>query len=193
MDFLVYSRGSTRAAVTEDDPALNEAHWSYMDGFADAMTARGPTLASDRETWTGSLHVVDLPSADAARTFVEREPFHRAGMYAEHGIWGFRDLLGRSMWQFAGRPGEPLFLVIAVSPDGLRPCVAVADLAPPLRACLVVYGELRSIEDETPAGVALALQAPSRDAAVSLLREGGSGLEGQPGLEILDWEFGGRR
>ncbi len=164
-----------------------------MDGFADGMTARGPTLASDRETWTGSLHVVDFPSPDAARAFVEREPFNRAGMYAEHSIWSFRNLLGRTMWQFTGQPGELLFLVIAASPDGARSCVALADLTPQLRDRLIVYGELRSIEDETPVGVALALQVPSRDAAVALLREGGAGLEAQPGLEILDWEFGGRR
>jgi hypothetical protein len=64
---------------------------------------------------------------------------------------------------------------------------------PELRERLVVYGELRSIEDEAPVGVALALQAPSRDAAEALLREGGAGLAGRPGVEILDWEFGGRR
>ena len=45
------------------------------------MTARGPTLAADREQWTGSLHIVDLPSAEAARAFVEREPYNGAGLY----------------------------------------------------------------------------------------------------------------
>src|SRR5215510_4291367 len=121
MHLLVYSRGAPAAGLVEDDPALNEAHWSYMDGFAAGMTARGPTLAPDREAWTGSLHIVDLPDADAARAFVEREPFNRAGMYAEHRVWGFRNLLGRTMWQFAGQPDEPLFLVIAASPDAERP------------------------------------------------------------------------
>lgn len=70
VDFFVYSR----AASVESDRSLTEEHWSYMDRFADRMTARGPTLAADRGTWTGSLHVVDLPGADAAREFVEREP-----------------------------------------------------------------------------------------------------------------------
>src|SRR4029079_16414233 len=113
-----------------------------------------------------------LPSRRAVRGRRHLGLPEPAPVAAARGMWGFRNLLGPSRWQFAGRPGEPLSLVIAVSPDGLRPCVAVADLTPQLRAWLVVSRELGSIEDETPAGAALALQAPSRDAAVALLREG---------------------
>ena len=43
MDFLIYSRAAPNAADIEDEDALNEAHWSYMDRFADGMVARGPT------------------------------------------------------------------------------------------------------------------------------------------------------
>jgi hypothetical protein len=77
-----------------------------MDGFADAMIARGPTLASDGETATGSLHVLGLPSVAAAAEFVEQEPNNRAGVYAEHGLWVFENLLGRTMWDFAGDAHE---------------------------------------------------------------------------------------
>ena len=71
-----------------------------MDRFAEGMVARGPTLAADRATWTGSLHIVDLPSADAAQKFVEREPYNRAGLFEEHLIRRFDNLLGRTMWEF---------------------------------------------------------------------------------------------
>ena len=73
-----------------------------MDRFADGMIARGPTLGADRETWTGSLHIVDLPSAEAAREFVEREPYNRAGLFEQHIIRRFKNLLGRTMWEFPG-------------------------------------------------------------------------------------------
>jgi hypothetical protein len=63
MEFLVYSRAAPNAAATEDEDALNEAHWAYMDRFADGMVARGPTLGPDRATWTGSIHIVDLPDS----------------------------------------------------------------------------------------------------------------------------------
>jgi hypothetical protein len=42
VDFFVHSRAAPSAASVEHDPALDEEHWSYMDRFADGMTARGP-------------------------------------------------------------------------------------------------------------------------------------------------------
>jgi uncharacterized protein len=152
-----------------------------MDGFADGMVARGPTLAPDRATWTGSLHIVDLPSVDAAREFVEREPYNRAGLFGEHVIRRFNNLLGRTMWEFAGESGDPRFLVIA----HFR-----ADFTALPRERLIVHGELLTPDEATPAGVALALEAPKREAVDTVL---GAGPDGRLDVEILDWEFGGRR
>ena len=146
-----------------------------MDAFASGMTARGPTLAADRETWTGSVHIVDLPSAEAAREFVEREPYNRAGLYERHLVRRFQNLLGRTMWEFPGGSAEPRFMVITHEP---------ADLSALPQERLIVHGELLTPDDGQPVGVVVALQAPSREAVGGLL-----GLDG----EILDWEFGGRR
>src|SRR6266511_2260761 len=82
VDYFFYCRGrpGTEALLEE----LAEAHWSFMDGYAEAMIARGPTLTPDRTTWTGSMHMVDLPDAQAARVFAFEEPYYRAGVYGEH-------------------------------------------------------------------------------------------------------------
>lgn len=167
-----------------------------MDGFADAMIARGPTLAPDRETPTGSLHVLALPSAAAATEFVEREPNNRAGVYAEHRIWAFENLLGRTMWEFPGEAVEPRFLVIAHSGNAARVSalpVPPADLGVNLREWLILYGALAEPASREPIGVAVALQAPSREAVLPLLRDGAAGLERFAAVEVHDWEFGGRR
>jgi hypothetical protein len=37
MDYLIYGRAAVEV-VDQDSPALDEAHWSYMDDFADRMT-----------------------------------------------------------------------------------------------------------------------------------------------------------
>ena len=111
----MYSRDAAGTAELRDDLELLEEHWSYMDRFADSMIARGPTLDSNRETATGSLHVLGLPSVDAAREFVALEPNNLAGVYGEHMLWRFENLLGRSMWEFPGPAGEPRFLVIGRS------------------------------------------------------------------------------
>jgi hypothetical protein len=139
-----------------------------MDRFARGMIARGPTLAADRETWTGSLHVLELPSPEAAYAFVEREPYNRAGLFEEHLIRRFENRLGRTMWEFAGGSGDPRFLVISPAP--------VALAVPPER--LIVRGDLRTADGGEPAGVALAFEAPARPLV---------------GGEVHHWEFGGRR
>ena len=61
MEFFVYSRDAAGTAELRDDLDLLEKHWSYMDRFAESMIARGPTLDANRETATGSLHVLTLP------------------------------------------------------------------------------------------------------------------------------------
>ena len=115
LDFFVYSRDAAGTAALRDDDELLEEHWSYMDAFAESMIARGPTLGADRETATGSLHVLGLSSVDAVHEFVAREPNNRAGIYAEHSVWRFENLLGRTMWEFAVRSRR------AQVPDH-RPC-----------------------------------------------------------------------
>ena len=175
MLFFIHSRAGRGAEAVEDEAALNEAHWTYMDRFAAGMIARGPTLEADRTTWTGSVHIVDLPSAHAAREFVEHEPYNRAGLFEHHLIRRFGNRLGRTMWDFPGASDDPRFLVIADA--------SAVDL-PPER--LIVYGELSTPDDAWPAGVVLALHAPSREAVEALLDQ-------QLAVRILDWEFGGRR
>jgi uncharacterized protein YciI len=196
VDFLVFSRSTPVAAAADDANELNEQHWTYMDGFADGMTARGPTLGTDRQSWTGSLHVVDLPDPEAAREFVAREPYNQAGLFEEHLTWRFINVLGQTMWQFAGVEDEPRFLVLAHSdtdlPQDLSP-VPLADLRPELRERLILYGELRNLADDRPVGVALAVQAPTREALDALLGQARAGHARFNDVEIHDWEFGGRR
>jgi uncharacterized protein YciI len=197
MLFFVYSRDRAGSEPLRAGHELLEEHWAYMDGFADAMIARGPTLAPDRQTATGSLHVLDLPSVAAAREFVEREPNNRASVYADHRIWVFHDLLGRTMWEFADRRDEPRFLVIARSDDDAS-TPAQTSPAPPealgveLRERLIVYGGLGEPESGAAAGLGFALQAPGR-AAVEALLEGHAELGSFARVEVHDWEFGGRR
>jgi uncharacterized protein len=165
-----------------------------MDRFADGMIARGPTLGADRATWTGSLHIVDLPSAEAAQEFVEREPYNRAGLFEHHLVRRFHNLLGRTMWEYPHGPDEPRFLVIAHSPaGGVEQATAAHHLTTLAHERLIVHGELLTPDEARPVGVALALQAPARQAVEPLLGRGRGGLDEQFEVQIHDWEPGGRR
>src|SRR5436309_10784074 len=54
MEFLCYHRDRPGSLALRDE--LLEEHWSYMDRYAAEMIARGPTLADDGDTPTGSVH-----------------------------------------------------------------------------------------------------------------------------------------
>jgi hypothetical protein len=186
VDVFVYSRDAAGTEALRDDGDLLEQHWSYMDAFAGSMIARGPTFRADRKTVTGSLHVLALPDADAAREFVGQEPNNRAGVYGEHLVWRFENLLGRTMWEFPGPADEPRFLVLA---RARRRPVPPESLPAALRERLILYGALSGLDEVEPVGVALAVQAASREAVAALVEEARIGDD----VEIHDWEFGGRR
>lgn len=170
MDFLIHSRVTDAAARTGPDDQLNERHWSYLEGFAAGLTARGPTLGPDRETWTGSMHVLDLASEAHARAFVADEPYERAGLFATHDVWLFTNLLGRTMWEQPAGFGGVTYLVFT----GDAP-VPVPDPQ------LLMSGELRTL-DGRPAGYAAAVEVQDRSA-----------LDGLVDATVHDWERGGRR
>jgi uncharacterized protein YciI len=67
MEFFCYHRDRPGSMALREE--LLEKHWSYMDRYAAQMIARGPTLAGDGDTPTGSVHIVDLPGPAAARAF----------------------------------------------------------------------------------------------------------------------------
>jgi hypothetical protein len=135
---------------------------------------------------------------DAVHEFVKREPNNRAGVYAEHSVWRYENLLGRTMWEVPGAADETKFLIIAPahgSPETAargRP-VPPESLSTELRKQLIVYGGLRTLDDAAPVGVALAVQAEDRQTVDTLLEQGGAGLRAFPSVELHDWEFGGRR
>src|SRR5580765_165755 len=159
-----------------------------MDRFAESMIARGPTLDTDRETATGSLHVLALPGVAAVHEFVALEPNNRAGVYREHLVWRFENLLGRSMWDFPRPATEPRFLVVGRSQLG-RPAPAET-LPTDLLERLILYGALTTLDGGELVGVALALQAPGREAVDALMKDKRTGLGALSEVEIHDWEFG---
>ena len=156
-----------------------------MDRFAESMIARGPTLDTNRETATGSLHVLALPSVDAAREFVAQEPNNRRCL--------------RGALAVAVREPARTFDVgvLAASsraaiPDHRHPHPR-RPLSAELLERLILYGALTTLDHGEPAGVALALQAPDREAVTALIEGEPTGLGASLRLEIHDWEFGGRR
>ncbi|TDC99767.1 hypothetical protein E1292_30700 [Nonomuraea deserti] len=182
MEFFCYHRDRPDTATLRDE--LLEEHWSYMDRYAAEMIARGPTFARGTDTATGSVHIVDLPDLATARAFVFDEPNYQAGVYRDVMLRRWRNVLGRTMWDFpGGREGGNRYLVLGLGTG------QVADPAPPPdQDELIAYGPLLSDDGTTWLGTAALLRAPDPDAARAILTQ-----DRYADIEVHDWEFGGRR
>jgi len=184
MEFFCYHRDRSGYMALRDH--LLEDHWSYMDQYAAEMIARGPTLADDGDTATGSVHIVDLPDSAAARAFAFDEPNYQAGVYRDVLLRRWRNLLGRTMWDFpGGRAGGNRYLVLGLGPDAAQ----TPDLAvPPERNELIAYGPLLSDDGAAWLGTAVLLRASDPDDARAVLTP-----VRYADIEVHNWAFGGRR
>jgi uncharacterized protein len=181
MEFFCYHRDRPGSVTLRDE--LLEDHWSYMDGYAKEMIARGPTFADDGETPSGSVHVVDLPDPAAARAFAFDEPNYQAGVYRDVLLRRWRNTLGRTMWDFpGGATGGDRYLVI-----GLGSGQAVDLAVPPDRDELIAYGPLLSDDGTTWLGTAALVRASAPDTARAVLTP-----DRYADVEVHDWQFGGR-
>ncbi|MEU8825229.1 YciI family protein [Streptomyces sp. NPDC048636] len=182
MEFFCYHRDRPGSVALRHE--LLEEHWSYMDRYEKEMVARGPTFMSDGDTPTGSVHIVDLPDPAAARAFAFDEPGYQAGVYRDVLVRRWRNMLGRTMWDFSGgRVGGNRYLVLGLG-TGQGQDLAV----PPCQDELIAYGPLLSDDGTTWLGTAALVRAPDPATARAVLPSGP-----YADVEVHLWEFGGRR
>jgi uncharacterized protein len=181
MEFFCYHRDRHGSAALRDE--LLEKHWSYMDRYAATMIARGPAFAGDGETVSGSVHILDLPDSAAARAFAFDEPNYQAGVYRDVLLRRWRNMLGRTMWDFpGGRTGGNRYLVL-----GLGTEAAAGPTAPPDRDDLIAYGPLLSDDGATWLGTAALIRASDPAEARAVLTP-----DRYAEVEVHPWAFGGR-
>ncbi|MFF0656154.1 YciI family protein [Micromonospora tulbaghiae] len=180
MDFFCYHRDRPGSASLRQE--LAEEHWSYMDGCAEQMIARGPTLADDGSP-TGSVHILSLPGPAAARAFAFDEPNYQAGAYRDVMLRRWRNILGRTMWEFpGGRTGGNRYLVL-----GLGPGQGAGPVLPQPQDDLIAYGPLLSDDCGTWVGTAALVRAIGPDEAHAVLA-----ANRYAEVEVHNWVFGGR-
>ncbi len=200
MDYFFYCRDKAGTAAIRKQ--LVETHWGFMDGYASRMSARGPTVREDGVTQTGSMHIVDLPDAEAARVFAYEEPYCKAGVFEEVMVRRWENELGRTMWDFKGQPEKNRrFLVIAHGKPAME--AERKKLAEARRRyyaeksrqdCLIASGPLLSEDGRQWRGNAMMVELADRAAVDAMIKEdpyAKAGLYEQ--VEVHYWRFGGRR
>jgi uncharacterized protein YciI len=180
MNFFCYHRDRVGSTLLRKE--LAERHWSYMDQFAATMVARGPTFTSDA-TLTGSVHILDLPDATAARAFAFDEPGYQSGAYRDVLLRRWHNSLGRTMWDFtAGQPDNNRYLVLGFTSE---PIETAAE--PPHHDELIASGALLSDDGSLVLGAAVLLEATDPVRASHVLSP-----DRYVGIEVHQWRFGGR-
>lgn len=195
MQFFFYCRD--RAGAGKTRLGLLKEHWAFMRPYIDAMIARGPTMSADGKAVTGSMHMVDLPDADAARVFAHDDPLARGGVFEDIMVRRYHNVLGRTMWQFNGDPKNPRFLFIGEARPGTstqgrnllnaqRAYLGHADRA----AHVILFGPLLGADGETWEGTAMLLEA-SDAAAGEVIVRGDPASKLYARAELRPWRFGG--
>lgn len=197
MEYFIYCRDKPGSGALREE--LVEDHWAFMDRYADEMIARGPTLTSDGEEATGSMHIVDLPDGDAAHVFAFDEPNYKAGVYDKVLVRRWSNTLGRTMWEFAGSTdGYSRFLIIAHGRSGAARDTLHREhldyLDQGYRDRLIACGPLLSDDGAHWRGTAIMAELPDRAAAEALIAQDPYARAGlYERVEVHDWQFGGRR
>ena len=200
MEYFFYCRDKPGSAALRK--VTVEAHWTFMDGYAEAMIARGPTLSDDGESVTGSMHMVDLPDAEAARVFAYEEPYARAGVYSEILVRRCRNAMQQTMWQFEGDlEANQCFLIIghgkpgmSDTRDGLLEEHRRYFIERGYQDKFIVRGPLWSDDGEEWVGSEFLMELPSRAAVDDFLADEPYTCAGlYTELEIHRWRPGGRR
>jgi uncharacterized protein YciI len=200
VEYFVYGRDNEGTAQLRQE--VTEQHWSFMDGYVESIVARGPTVAEDGVTATGSMHIVDLPDVEAVRVFAFEEPYYKAGVFAEVMVRRWHNLLGGTIWALAVDSREAdRFLVVGhgtsgvkASSDGLLAAQHDFVTKHPHRDRLVVCGPLLSDDGASWVGNVVAIERVTRSIVEAMLENDPFARAGlYDRVEIHRWRFGGRR
>ncbi len=179
MEFFCYHRD--RQGSMGLRRVMLEQHWDYVDQFADRMVARGPTFADDG-TLSGSVHIVDLPDVTTARAFAFDEPGYQAGVYRDVMLRRWRNVSGRTMWDFVSEhPGRDRYLVLGLGREG------APDATEAPGPEVIAYGPLLSDDAKTTLGTAALVEALDAAGATQALGPGRHAA-----VEVNRWRCGGR-
>jgi uncharacterized protein len=129
------------------------------------------------------VHILDLPDPATARAFAFDEPNYQAGVYRDVLLRRWRNLLGRTMWDFpGGRDGGDRYLVLGLGAG------EAGDLdIPPGQDELIAYGPLLSDDEASWLGTAALVRAPGPEQACAILT-----ADRYAAIEVHAWQFGGR-
>ena len=167
-----------------DDPAQSEkrkthieAHWSYFDDHRDNFIARGATATDDLARTISSVIFVEFETWDAVRSFLDNEPFNRAGLYGDIHVRRWSNALKRRQTDFPRQDGQVYWYVRGYGRRGsnVRREEIVEEqrkfLAPYDDSVIVQRGPVLDDDGKEWQGSANLICMPSRDELAAFMAE----------------------
>ncbi|MBZ5487535.1 YciI family protein [Halomonas aquamarina] len=61
--------------------AVRDVHLAYLDAHKERLLACGAKLSDDGATASGGLYLLDCETREAAKAFIDADPFSQAGLF----------------------------------------------------------------------------------------------------------------
>ncbi len=88
-------------AIDRDDGGvlraqLYDAHRSYLAASPVKRVMSGPMLGEDLTSRIGTLIIIDVANRMEANVFANADPFFQAGLFLQHSLFAFENVLGNA-------------------------------------------------------------------------------------------------
>lgn len=185
----------SKPATDELRDATIPAHKAHSDKYHDETWFSGAVFTDDGTSVIGSLRFIELPNRAAADTYINADPFSRAGLF---------EAIDIQRWQPALEHRQLTYERLEETQQFIVQCTDVADsdtLRAPLRLAhrgyldesgmMIARGPLKSDDGETITGSAILLNAADRASAETLMANDPFSRAGiYDHISIERWLFG---
>lgn len=93
MLFMIKGRDGEDTGATRK--AHLQKHLDYVEANMHRVRVAGPLVAADGRGLVGSLYIIEVEDAAAAKRFIENDPYFHTGIWAELEVTPFRSVAGQ--------------------------------------------------------------------------------------------------
>jgi uncharacterized protein YciI len=99
--------------------ATIDAHRDFLDGYPEVTWYSGPLFTDDNKNAIGSLRLIEFPGRDAALTYINADPYTRAGIFQAITVERWKPGLDVRQRDYSRKDGTMQFVIHCHDmPDG---------------------------------------------------------------------------
>ena len=176
--------------------ATIDAHRNFLDGYPEVTWYSGPIFTDDNKNAIGSLRLIEFPDRGAAQTYINSDPYTKAGIFQSISVERWEPRLQVRQRDYPRKDGTMQFVIhCRDKPDGearRAPVRAVhQDHLNAHRNITVVRGPLLADDGSRMIGSLLIVDVKSRAEAEAFWNGGPFGPAGvYEWCTIERWRFG---